>query len=175
MGGIGFGLRVPRQDGRCAVCGRVIRAAEGRLPTEYDRKKMVHWNDFSRPIGDTSRVAHPSCLRDLQDHPSKWPAGLHYAPIPTSDDAARQTQARKKLEAEGCDKHDAFIMDDSILRTELCAPPLIRDDTENGVKPRQWHPPASRERERVGVVPHKVKAKNRAARKAAKQARKKNR
>ena len=70
---------------------------------------------------------------------------------------------------------DTFIMDDSILRTEFCAPPLIRDDTENGVKPRRWHPPESRERERVGVVSHKVKAKNRAARKAAKQARKKNR
>ena len=70
---------------------------------------------------------------------------------------------------------DTFIMDDSILRTELCAPPLIRDDTDNGVKPRQWHLPEHREHERVGVVPHKVKAKNRAARKAAKLARRKNR
>lgn len=113
MGGIGFGLRVPRKDVRCAVCGRTIKATEGRLqdmpPAEYARKKMVHWNDFSRPLGDTSRVAHPSCLRDLQDHPSKWPAGLHYAPIPVSDDAARQTQARKKMEASGMDRRDAFV------------------------------------------------------------------
>lgn len=70
---------------------------------------------------------------------------------------------------------DTFIMDDSILRMRDCAPPIIRDDTENGVKTRQWHPPEARERERVGAVSHKTKAKNRAARKAAKQARKKNR
>lgn len=70
---------------------------------------------------------------------------------------------------------DTFIMDDSILRMRDCTPPIIRDDTESGIKARQWHPPEVRERGRVGMTNPKTKAKNRAARKAAKQARKKNR
>ncbi len=50
----------------------------------------------------------------------------------------------------------------------------LRDDVENGVRVRQWQPPKGEAPARVGVDP-KQKAKNRAARKAAKVAKKKGR
>lgn len=50
----------------------------------------------------------------------------------------------------------------------------IRDDVENGVKVRQWQPAKGERPTRIGVDP-KQKAKNRAARKAAKVAKKKGR
>jgi hypothetical protein len=50
----------------------------------------------------------------------------------------------------------------------------LRDDVENGVKVRQWQPAKGERPTRIGVDP-KQKAKNRAARKAAKVAKKKGR
>ena len=49
--------------------------------------------------------------------------------------------------------------------------PIIRDRVEDGVEPRKWQPAKSREIVKRGPVDQKQKAKNRAARKAAKRSR----
>ena len=113
MGGIGFSLRIPRKDCKCAVCGATIKAWTGLardIPKdEYHRKTMLHWNDFSRPFGDTLRVAHPACLHAIRGEREKWPCGLSYAEIPQSEEYVRQHAAIKKLVERGTSKKDAFM------------------------------------------------------------------
>jgi hypothetical protein len=113
MGGIGFSLRIPRKDCRCAVCGAVIKAWTGLardIPKdEYHRKTILHWNDFSRPFGDTLRVAHPACLHGIRNEREKWPSGLSFCEIPQSEEYVRQHAAIKKLVERGVSKKDAFM------------------------------------------------------------------
>lgn len=108
-----FGLRVPKDSTKCAICGKKIEGSDGRLKQHidnYEAMRAVKWIDVTRPTGDHEKWAHPKCLHAVRFDKAQWPAGLVFQEAPESVDEKRQDEACKILKAKGHTGYEVLRM-----------------------------------------------------------------